>query len=42
MNKKQNIEILNQKIDRLIIIGEDKTEEFKRLCALHKRLVLNK
>ena len=42
MNKTKTLQILNEKIDLLIIAGETTTPEYKRLCELHKSLTCSK
>jgi hypothetical protein len=42
MTKIQVIKTINERIDTLIIEGGINTEEYKRLCALHKTLVFAK
>ena len=39
MNKTKILEQLNKKIDNLIINGKTKSDEFKRLCILHKSII---
>lgn len=36
MTKKQTLKLINEKIDWLIINGQTKTQEFKRLIKLHR------
>jgi hypothetical protein len=38
MNKDEAIKMVNEKIDKLIIKGEQKTPEYKRLTKLHYKL----
>ena len=35
MTKTKTLQIINQKIDKLIINGKTKTKEYKRLIKLH-------
>lgn len=35
MNKKENLEYINKKIDMLIAQGKEKSAEYKRLVKLH-------
>lgn len=39
MNKKQALETINKKIDKLIIDNKTDTAEYKRLCELHYKIV---
>ena len=38
MTKTKTLEILNDRIDRLILAGKTKTAEYKRLTRLHYKL----
>jgi hypothetical protein len=38
MNKKETIDLVNEKIDKLIIGGKEKSKEFKKLCKIHYHL----
>jgi hypothetical protein len=40
MNKLEALKELNKKIDKLIINGKENTKEFKRLCKMHLKVVL--
>ena len=39
MTLKKTLEIINDKIDRLIISGKKNSKEYKRLCKLHYNLI---
>ncbi len=42
MSKNKNLVILNEKIDLLILAGDVKSGEYKRLIALHAQIVCSK
>jgi hypothetical protein len=41
MNKKQTLKKLNKKIDEMIISGNTKNQEYRRLIKLHKLIAFN-
>lgn len=42
MSKNKNLAILNENIDKLILAGDVKSAEYKRLIDLHFKIVCSK